>query len=116
MMSEFVNEVTDQNFEQEVLQSDQPVLVDFWAEWCHPCKMLAPTVEAVAQQYQGKAKVVKLNVDDHNQTPQRYGIKGIPTLILFNAGNVSDRITGNTSKENISRMIDQALGAEAAAS
>jgi thioredoxin 1 len=115
-MSEFVSEVTDQNFEQEVLQSDKPVLVDFWAEWCQPCKMLAPTVEAVAQQYQGKAKVVKLNVDDHNQTPQRYGIKGIPTLILFSAGNVSDRITGNTSKDNISRMIDRALGAEAAAS
>jgi thioredoxin 1 len=114
MMSEFVSEVTDQNFEQEVLQSDKPVLVDFWAEWCHPCKMLAPTVEAVAQQYQGKAKVVKLNVDDQNQTPQRYGIKGIPTLILFSAGNVSDRITGNTSKDNISRMIDRALGAEAA--
>ena len=115
-MSEFVSEVTDDNFEKEVLQSDKPVLVDFWAEWCTPCKMLAPTVEAVAQQYQGKAKVVKLNVDDHNPTPQKYGIKGIPTLILFSAGNIADRVTGNTSKDNISRMIDRALGAGAATS
>ncbi|HXG94942.1 MAG TPA: thioredoxin [Blastocatellia bacterium] len=110
-MSEFVSEVTDQNFEQNVLKSDQPVLVDFWAEWCHPCKMLAPTVEKVAQEYNGKAKVVKLNVDD-NQVAQRYGIKGIPTLILFKGGNEVDRVVGATSKENIARMIDRALQAQ----
>jgi thioredoxin 1 len=115
-MSEFVNEVSDQSFEQDVLQSEVPVLVDFWAEWCQPCKMLAPTVEAVAQKYEGKAKVVKLNVDDNNQTAARYGIKGIPTLILFKGGNENDRVVGNTSKENISRMLDRALGAEAASS
>jgi thioredoxin 1 len=105
-----MNEVTDQNFEQDVLKSDQPVLVDFWAEWCGPCKALAPTVEQVAQQYEGRAKVVKMNVDENNQVPPRYGIKGIPTLILFKDGNEADRVVGNTSKDNISRMIDRALG------
>ena len=110
-MSEFISEVTDQSFEQEVLKSDQPVLVDFWAEWCHPCKMLLPAVEQVAEKYQGKAKVVKLNIDDSGQTPQRLGIKGIPTLILFNGGTEAERVVGNTSKDNISRMIDRALGA-----
>ena len=92
------------------------MLVDFWAEWCQPCQMLAPTVETVAQKYEGKAKVVKLNVDDSNATAQRYGIKGIPTLILFKGGSENDRVVGTTSKENISRMIDRALGAEAASS
>jgi thioredoxin 1 len=108
-MSEYVSEVTDQNFEQEVLKSDQPVLVDFWAEWCQPCRVLAPTVEAVAQKYAGKAKVVKLNVDHNNQVAQRYGIKGIPTLILFKNGSEVERVVGTTSKENISRLIDRAL-------
>ena len=108
-MSEFVSEVTDQNFESDVLKSDQPVLVDFWAEWCHPCKILAPTVDKVAQEYEGKAKVVKLNVDDSIQTGQKYGIKGIPTLILFKGGVEVDRVVGATSKDNIARMIDKAL-------
>lgn len=109
-MSEYMNEVTDQSFEQDVLKSDKPVLVDFWAEWCHPCKILTPVVNEVAQKYEGKAKVVKLNVDDNNQTAQRYGIKGIPTLILFSGGNEAERVVGATSKDNISRMIDRALG------
>ncbi len=113
-MSEFVSEVTDENFEAEVLKSDKPVLVDFWAEWCQPCRMLAPTVNSMAEKYQGKAKVVKLNVDDSTAVAQRYGIKGIPTLILFKGGNENDRVVGTTSKENISRMIDRSLGAEAA--
>ena len=107
-MSDFVSEVTDQDFEQVVIKSDRPVLVDFWAEWCQPCKMLAPTVESVAQKYADKAKVVKLNVDD-NVIAQRYGIKGIPTLILFKDGNEADRVVGTTSKEIISGMIDRAL-------
>jgi thioredoxin 1 len=111
-MSEFVSEVTDQNFDKNVLESDQPVLVDFWAEWCHPCKMLAPTVEKVAEEYNGKAKVVKLNVDDSNQVAQRYGIKGIPTLILFKGGSEADRVVGVTSKDNIARMIDRALSVQ----
>jgi thioredoxin 1 len=115
-MSDFVKDVTDQNFEQVVLQSSQPVLVDFWAEWCQPCRMLAPTVEAVAQKYEGKAKFFKINVDDNPAVPQRYGIKGIPTLILFSGGNEADRVVGATSKDNITRMVDRALGAEAAES
>jgi thioredoxin 1 len=108
-MSEHVTDVTDQSFENDVLKSDRPVLVDFWAEWCHPCKMLAPAVAQVAETYEGKAKVVKMNVDDNNQVPPRFGIKGIPTLILFNKGAEAERVVGATSKENISRMIDRAL-------
>ena len=109
-MSEHVTDVTDQSFENDVLKSDRPVLVDFWAEWCHPCKMLAPAVAQVAETYEGKAKFVKMNVDDNNQVPPRFGIKGIPTLILFKDGAEAERVVGSTSKENISRMIDRALG------
>jgi thioredoxin 1 len=104
-----MQEVTDQSFEQDVLKSEVPVLVDFWAEWCGPCKMLAPTVEKVANDYEGKAKVVKLNIDDNNQVAQQYGIKGIPTLILFKDGSEADRTVGLTTKDNISRMIDRVL-------
>jgi thioredoxin 1 len=104
-----MQEVTDQSFEQDVLKSDVPVLVDFWAEWCGPCKVLTPTVEKVASEYEGKAKVVKLNIDDNGNVPQRYGIKGIPTLILFKNGAEADRTVGLTSKDNIARMIDRAL-------
>ena len=104
-----MQEVTDQSFEQDVLNSEVPVLVDFWAEWCGPCKMLAPTVEKVANEYEGKAKVVKLNIDDNNQVAQRYGIKGIPTLILFKNGSEADRTVGLTSKDNSARMIDRVL-------
>ncbi|MEJ7709839.1 MAG: thioredoxin [Pyrinomonadaceae bacterium] len=85
-MSDFVNEVSDGNFENDVLHADKPVLVDFWAAWCAPCRMLAPTVEAVAEKYASSAQVVKLNVDENPATSQRYGIKGIPTLILFKGG------------------------------
>ena len=115
-MSDNVREVDDSSFEADVLNHGQPVLVDFWAAWCAPCRMLAPTVEAVAQKYEGKAKVVKLNVDDSNVTAQRYGIKGIPTLIVFKGGSENDRVVGTTSKDSIARMIDRALGAEAASS
>jgi thioredoxin 1 len=111
VMSDNINDVNDQNFEQEVLKSDSPVLVDFWATWCQPCRALAPTVAQVAQQYEGKAKVVKLDVDNNNEVAQRYGIKGIPTLIVFKGGNEAERVVGTTSKENIARMIDRALGA-----
>ncbi|HEV2761574.1 MAG TPA: thioredoxin [Pyrinomonadaceae bacterium] len=106
-MSELVNEVSDANFETAVLQSGQPVLVDFWAPWCAPCRMLAPTIEQVAEKYQGSANVVKLNVDDNPAVSQRYGIKGIPTLILFKNGKEEERVVGATSKEAISRMIDK---------
>ncbi|MBI3650065.1 MAG: thioredoxin [Acidobacteria bacterium] len=109
-MSEYVGEVNDENFEKEVLQASTPVLVDFWAEWCGPCIALGPTVEAVAQDYQGKAKVVKLNVDFSQQVAPRLGIRGIPTLILFQSGNEAERIIGMTSKDKIAQMIDKALG------
>lgn len=114
-MSEYVNDVGDQNFESDVLKSEQPVLVDFWAAWCAPCRMLAPTVEAVAEKYAGNARVVKLNVDDNPSVSQRYGIKGIPTLILFKNGKEEERVVGATSKEAISRMIEKhiATGANA---
>ena len=85
-MSENVTEVTDSNFESDVLQSDKPVLVDFWAAWCAPCRMLEPTVASVADKYAENARVVKVNVDDNPSISQRYGIKGIPTLILFKGG------------------------------
>ncbi|HVF57960.1 MAG TPA: thioredoxin [Pyrinomonadaceae bacterium] len=106
-MSENVKDVSDSNFETDVLKSDRPVLVDFWAQWCAPCRMLAPTVEAVAEKYSGSASVVKLNVDENPSVSQRYGIKGIPTLILFKNGKEEERVVGATSKEAISRMIDK---------
>ena len=109
-MSEHVKDVSDNSFEADVLKSDRPVLVDFWAQWCAPCRMLAPTVEAVAEKYQGSASVVKLNVDDNPAVSQRYGIKGIPTLILFKNGKEEERVVGATSKEAISRMIDKHIG------
>ncbi|HEX8476052.1 MAG TPA: thioredoxin [Pyrinomonadaceae bacterium] len=108
-MSKNVSEVSDQNFEKDVLQSEQPVLVDFWAQWCAPCRMLTPIVEAVAEQYEGSARVVKVNVDDSPAISQRYGIKGIPTLIVFKNGQEQERIVGATSKESISRLIDKHL-------
>ena len=113
-MSEHVREVSDSSFEQDVLQSNAPVLVDFWAEWCAPCRALTPTVEAVAEKYAGSARVVKLNVDDNPSISQRYGIKGIPTLILFKGGKEEERVVGATSKEAISRMIDKHVGSGAA--
>ncbi|HXG65204.1 MAG TPA: thioredoxin [Blastocatellia bacterium] len=113
-MSEFVKEVSDDNFEQEVLGASEPVLVDFWAEWCQPCRMIAPTVEAIAEKYQGKARVVKLNVDNNNQTAVRYTVRSIPTLIVFKGGNEVDRAVGAKSKESIAQMLDRALGASEA--
>ncbi len=106
-MSENITSVTDTSFEKDVLQSSKPMLVDFWAEWCAPCRMLAPTLEAVAEKFGESAGVVKVNVDDNTSTAQRYGIKGIPTLILFSAGKEVERVVGATSKESISRMIEK---------
>jgi thioredoxin 1 len=106
-MSEKVTVINDSSFEKEVLQSEKPVLVDFWAEWCAPCRMLGPTIDAIAEQFGETAAVVKVNVDDNSATAQRYGIKGIPTLILFSAGKEVERVVGATSKESISRMIEK---------
>jgi thioredoxin 1 len=108
-MSGKVAEVGDQNFEAEVLNSPVPVLVDFWAAWCAPCRMLAPVVEAIAEKYEGQAKIVKLNVDENTLTSGKYNIKGIPTLLLFKDGVIKEQIVGNTTKGTISKMIDNHL-------
>jgi thioredoxin 1 len=108
-MSGKVAEVGDQNFEAEVLNSTVPVLVDFWAAWCAPCRMLAPVVEAIAEIYEGKARIVKLNVDENTLTSGKYNIKGIPTLLLFKDGVIQEQIVGNTTKGAISKMIDNHL-------
>jgi thioredoxin 1 len=113
-MSEFVKEVTDSNFEAEVLEADRPVLVDFWAPWCAPCRMIAPAVEALAQQYEGSATVTKMNVDENPAISQRFGIKGIPTLILFKDGREAERIVGAGSKEALARLIDRHSATKAA--
>jgi thioredoxin 1 len=105
MAGQSVLEVNDANFEQEVLQSEQPVLVDFWAAWCGPCKALAPTVDEIATQYAGKLKVAKLDVDRNSATPMRYGIRGIPALLLFKGGKVADQIVGYVPKETIEKSI-----------
>jgi thioredoxin 1 len=102
--------VNDANFEQEVLKSSLPVLVDFWAPWCGPCRAIAPIIEEIAAQYDGKLKVAKLNVDEAPVTPGRYGIRAIPTLILFKDGQVYDQITGAVPKSVIEEIIKKALG------
>ena len=108
-MSGKVGEVGDQNFETEVLNSSIPVLVDFWAAWCATCRMLAPAVDAVAEIYDGRAKVVKLNVDENMVTAGKYNIRGIPTLLLFKDGVIKEQLVGNTTKDTISKMIDNHL-------
>lgn len=108
-MSDKVQDVTDQSFEEEVLNSSQPVLVDFWAQWCAPCRMLAPTIDQVAEDFAGRAKVVKLNVDDNMGTSAKYNIRGIPTLLLFKDGQIKDQVVGSTSKDKISRLIEAQL-------
>ena len=105
-MSEHIHHVTDGNFESEVLQSQTPVLVDYWAEWCGPCKMIAPILDDVAKDYAGKLKVAKLNIDDNQETPAKYGIRGIPTLMLFKGGNVEATKVGALSKSQLTAFID----------
>ena len=108
-MSEHIHYVTDANFDTEVLQSSSPVLVDYWAEWCGPCKMIAPILDAVAQEYAGKLKVAKLNIDDNQRTPAKFGIRGIPTLMLFKNGNVEATKVGALSKSQLTAFIDSNL-------
>jgi thioredoxin 1 len=108
-MSQHIAAVTDQNFEQEVLQSSLPVLVDFWAEWCGPCRMVAPIVEQVAQENAGKLKVVKLNVDENPQTPPKFSIRGIPTLILFKDGKPAATQVGAVAKAQLTAFVNPHL-------
>jgi thioredoxin 1 len=108
-MSGKVADVGDHNFDTEVLNSNVPVLVDFWAAWCAPCRMLAPVVDTVAEKYEGRAKFVKVNVDENLLTSGKYNIKGIPTLLLFKNGIVKEQIVGNTTKDTIAKMIDNHL-------
>ena len=101
---------TDGNFQTEVLSSKTPVLVDFWAEWCGPCRMLAPVVEKIAHANAGKLVVGKMNVDENPETPQKYGIQGIPTLILFKGGEAVQQVVGFQSQGNIQKVIDEVIG------
>ncbi len=100
---------TDAAWDQEVLGSDQPVLVDFWAEWCGPCRMMGPTIDAIAEEYQGKVRVGKLDVDNNNQTAARYQIRGIPALILFKDGKVVDQRVGAIGKSEVAKLLDAHL-------
>ena len=104
-----ITEVGDNNFDAEVLRCDLPVLVDFWAPWCAPCKSIAPIVEQIAGEYEGKLKVAKLNVDDHPATASRYGVRGIPNLIILKAGTVKEQIVGAVPKARLVSAIEKAL-------
>ena len=103
--------ITDSNFEAEVLKSKQPVLLDFWAEWCGPCRMLGPVLERIAEANQGKIIVGKMNVDENQGTPQKFGVQGIPTLIFFKDGQAVNQIVGFQSQENIQNIIDEVVSA-----
>lgn len=107
MASDKVQTFSDTDFEQSVLKASHPVLVDFWAEWCGPCRMLAPAVDALAEDFNGRVVVGKLNVDDNPMTPARYGIRGIPTLLLFKGGQVVEQVVGLADKGQLKQLIDK---------
>ena len=104
-----VQQINDSSFEADVLNSDLPVLIDFWAPWCGPCKQIAPVVDELAKEYAGRLKIVKMNVDDNPQTPSKYGVRGIPNLILFKDGQVRDQIVGAVPKAQLIKAINQVV-------
>ena len=108
-MSNPISHLTDETFEEEVLKSNLPVLVDYWAEWCGPCKMIAPILDSLTDEYSGKLKISKLNIDDNQKTPQKYGVRGIPTLMIFKNGNVEATKVGALSKSQLTAFIDSNL-------
>ena len=108
-MSENIHEFTDQSFDTDVVQADLPVLIDFWADWCGPCKAIAPTIEEIAGEYAGKVKVGKLNVDQNQNTAMQYGVRSIPTLLIMKSGEVVSQIVGAVPKENITKALDEIL-------
>lgn len=109
MASDKIVNVTDATFEAEVLKADKPTLIDFWASWCAPCKAIAPVVDELAAEYEGKVKVTKMNVDENPSTPSKYGVRGIPTLLLFKEGNVVDQKVGAVPKSQLADMLKKAL-------
>jgi len=111
MASEHVKEFTDDNFQSEVLDADQPVLVDFWAEWCQPCRLLAPTIDEVASDFSGKAKVGKVDTESNRDTAMKYGISAIPTVILFKGGEPARKFVGLTSKDDLAAALNEAITA-----
>ena len=108
-MAEHIVHISDESFEEEVLQSERPVLIDYWAEWCGPCKMIAPVLDEIATEYSDRLKVVKLNIDDNPQTPPKYGIRGIPTLMVFKNGQVEATKVGAVSKAQLPAILDDSL-------
>ena len=108
-MSDLITHVSDDAFEQEVLKSDTPVLLDFWAEWCGPCKAIAPILDQLAKEYEGKLRIAKINIDHNQKTPRNYGVRGIPTLMVFKDGKVEATQIGAVSKGQLTQLIDKAI-------